>query len=159
MVEDQPELRRLAVRQLAPLGLKIIEEADGLGALDALEEFGPRIRLAVVDWTLPRLGGAELLMRLADEHPDLPILLCSGYALGPREAPWTNVKGFLTKPYAKADLIDLVQSLWAASTRRTSLGSPLPQAVITARQGNLTPEEPGDAPQPRAEQRKEHTDS
>lgn len=115
IVEDQSDLRRLAVRQLSSLGLNIVDAVDGVDALQKLEEFGPRVRLVITDWTLPRLGGAELIMRFAREYPDVPVLLCSGHALSPSQVPWDNIKGFLSKPYSKAELIAHVEALWTTS--------------------------------------------
>lgn len=128
IVEDQPELRRLVMRQLLGLNLEILEAGDGTEALEILKAQGPRVRVALVDWTLPVLGGAELVRRMSQEHADLPILLCSAHPLTPAQRRGDNVKGFMLKPYLRSTLREHLAQLWPPFLQAAT---PLPQAIVS----------------------------
>lgn len=128
IVEDQAELRRLVTRQLLGLNLEILEAGDGIEALEILKQHGPRVRAALVDWTLPVLGGAELVRRMSQEHASLPILLCSAHPLTPAQRRGDNVKGFMLKPYLRATLRQHLGEIWPPFLQAAV---PLPQAIIS----------------------------
>jgi len=130
IVEDQAELRRLVMRQLLGLNLEILEAGDGIEALQILQDHGPRVRAALVDWTLPVLGGAELVRRMGQEHASLPILLCSAHPLTPAQCRGDNVKGFMLKPYLRATLREHLAELWPPFVQTAT---PLPQAIVSHR--------------------------
>src|SRR5262249_30316568 len=70
---------------LEELGYRIITASN---AADAIEEFGKhKFDLVVTDFKMPRMNGVELIARLREESPGVPIILLSGYvdALGMNE--------------------------------------------------------------------------
>jgi len=75
VVEDDPRVRRLAVRRLAGLGYRVLEAADGPGALSVLE----------ASWV--------------DLQPGLPAVITSGYAVPESLADLPPGTGWLPKPY------------------------------------------------------------
>ena len=49
-------------------------------AADALDQFMPsKFDLVVTDYKMPRMNGIELIARLRELVPDLPVILISGY--------------------------------------------------------------------------------
>jgi len=76
LVVDDIESNRLVIRLfLRPLGIEVVEAADGLAALDALRT-GP-FDAAFLDLHLPELGGAEVAARIRRGEagrPDLALL-------------------------------------------------------------------------------------
>ena len=59
----------------------VVEEApDGAAALDRVHGGAMPLDAVVSDIVMPRLNGVELLRALTSTHPDLPIILMSGYA-------------------------------------------------------------------------------
>jgi CheY-like chemotaxis protein len=86
LVDDN--VNGLAARKtvLEELGHRIV--TAGTGA-DALEQFARHnFDLVVTDYRMPRMDGLELIARLREHRPDLPIVLISGVAdaLGLSEA-------------------------------------------------------------------------
>jgi CheY-like chemotaxis protein len=79
VVDDEPDLRRIAARILLEEGYSVHEARDGLEALDYISSGKPSLDAIVTDIVMPRLDGVGLLRRLAVIQPDLPVLLMSGY--------------------------------------------------------------------------------
>jgi two-component system cell cycle sensor histidine kinase/response regulator CckA len=106
VVDDEPILRRIAVRILLDEGYLVHEAADGLEALEFIQRGDASCDAVVSDIVMPRLDGVELLRRLALIRPDLPVVLMSGYGfeeLAQRgiEAPC----GVLAKPFPPERLV------------------------------------------------------
>lgn len=112
VVEDEPQVRMLTSRVLAQLGYDVIAAEDGSEALAlAASHHGP-IALLLTDMVMPRMGGGELVRRMRELHPDLPVLLMSGYSeeLVAAEHP---DHPFLAKPFTPAELAEAVRRVLA----------------------------------------------
>jgi CheY-like chemotaxis protein len=112
VVEDEPRIRQLVVRELAGLGFRVVEAGDGEAALAALAAPGP-FDLAVLDLVLPRLTGRQVFEALRARHPDVPVLITSGFARDDRLAALLDqpAVGFLEKPWRPSELLDAVERL------------------------------------------------
>jgi two-component system, cell cycle sensor histidine kinase and response regulator CckA len=117
VVDDEPTVRRLARRVLLEDGFEVIEAADGAEALDLVDGSADPLRVVVSDIVMPKLNGVQLLQRLSITHPELPVILMSGYA-GPElaergiQAPCS----LLVKPFKPEELV--------AEVRRCIRGQP-----------------------------------
>ncbi len=106
IVEDDPDVRALAVNVLASLGYRVCEAGTGKAALDTLERESD-IDLLLTDVVLPGgMGGPDLAERARRRHANLRVLFMSGYpenAMGSmgRLADDTLL---LQKPFRTADL-------------------------------------------------------
>lgn len=81
VVDDEPGVRQLAARILYEEGFEVHEAVDGRDALDFIERGGVSLDAVLSDIVMPRLNGVQLTELLARTHPDLPIVLMSGYGL------------------------------------------------------------------------------
>ncbi len=79
VVEDEEEVRRLAVRILRGQGYKVLEASQGDDALRLCEEHNRPIQLMVTDVVMPGMDGRELTNRLMLLHPETKVLYMSGY--------------------------------------------------------------------------------
>ena len=114
VVDDDIRVRAALVGVLAQAGYQVREARDGLEALDLLGE--ARASLLVSDVAMPGMSGVELLRRVREHHPSLPVLIYSGYAerddVQPLlEQPFTR---FLRKPAPRAELLHAIASLLAS---------------------------------------------
>ena len=80
VVDDEGAVRRFAVRVLERAGFLVVEARDGAEALEVVRKAGSQIEMVVSDIVMPRVNGVELMQALATSHPDLPVILMSGYA-------------------------------------------------------------------------------
>ncbi|MGD8374988.1 MAG: sigma-54 dependent transcriptional regulator [Acidobacteriota bacterium] len=72
LVEDDPSHRALYARRLQQDGFRVIESES---AEAALERFAPEVAAVVTDMRLPRMSGADLMDRLHQSRPDLPVII------------------------------------------------------------------------------------
>jgi two-component system, cell cycle sensor histidine kinase and response regulator CckA len=112
LVEDQPEVRRIARMMLARQGYTVIEADGGQQALDLLETEGP-IHLLLTDVVMPAIGGRELAQQVRILRPDVRVLFASGYtdeALAQQGvlAPGSDI---IQKPFTRDALLHKVRSV------------------------------------------------
>jgi len=79
IVEDDKEVRMLAMRILKTQGYRVLEASHGGDALRVLEEWKGPIDLMVTDVVMPEMSGRELANRLIPFHPKIKVLFMSGY--------------------------------------------------------------------------------
>ena len=113
LVEDNAQVRQTAARQLAALGYRTVEAADGDAALHILRESSTPIDLLFSDIVMPgRLNGYELATTALESRPTLRVLLTSGYSGGVnrrRAGPARDLK-VLGKPYGLSDLAQAIRA-------------------------------------------------
>jgi two-component system cell cycle sensor histidine kinase/response regulator CckA len=80
VVDDEGAVRRFVVRDLEREGYGVLEARDGAEALEMIRGGTASYDVVVSDIVMPRLNGVELMQALASSHPDLPVILMSGYA-------------------------------------------------------------------------------
>ncbi len=108
VVEDNDDFRELLCEMLRILGHSAISEASAEQALKALSANHPD--LVISDLTLPGMSGAELAKQLHASHPEIKIILSSGYGLPPGTQFDFNV-GVLSKPYSLNQLIQALSEV------------------------------------------------
>jgi two-component system cell cycle sensor histidine kinase/response regulator CckA len=110
VVDDESAVRRFAVRVLQREGYLVAEATDGMEALDLIRMNGVSLEVVVSDIVMPRLNGVELMKALAESHPDLPVILMSGYATTAlSELGIAAPCSMLTKPFPAERLLTEVQ--------------------------------------------------
>jgi PAS domain S-box-containing protein len=113
VVEDDPEVRALAARQLDGLGYRVLEAEDGLTARAVMDR-ADRIDLLLSDVVLPGgMSGAEVLEQVRDRDPDVKVLFMSGYsgdAARPR-ASLDDGAPLLDKPFRRDVLARKVRQI------------------------------------------------
>ena len=113
VVDDDENVRAVAVRQLTSLGYRVIAAAGGAEALDRLRVV-PDIDLLFVDVMMPNgMGGRECADQAKALRPGLKVLFASGYFEGAlvQRGDIDEAADFLVKPYRKKDLATKVQEI------------------------------------------------
>jgi CheY-like chemotaxis protein len=114
VVEDEEPVRRLAVRTLRAAGYQVREAADGLKALELLNQPGqPPIDLLVTDLVMPNLSGRELAEEMAQRQPGIRVLYTSGYTDDAivRHGILQAEVSFMSKPYVPLTLLRRVREV------------------------------------------------
>ncbi len=79
IVEDEPSVRKVAVRILSNLGYTVFEAGDGEEALQVAKKHNGEICLLLTDVVMPRMSGKELADQLRMITPGIRVLFVSGY--------------------------------------------------------------------------------
>ena len=89
---------------LEEMGHEVVEATSGAAALDALAN--DSFDLLITDHAMPGMTGAELAQKASERHPDLKIIVASGYA----ELPEGVVRDLprLRKPFTDRELADAI---------------------------------------------------
>jgi two-component system cell cycle sensor histidine kinase/response regulator CckA len=110
VVDDETAVRRFACRVLEREGYVVTEATDGAEALEIVQAQGSCFAVVVSDIVMPRVNGVELLQALAVSHPDLPVILISGYATAElTELGIPAPCSILPKPFPAEQLLAEVQ--------------------------------------------------
>ena len=110
IVDDERALVALAEEVLAELNYEPVGFDSSLAALQALRAQPQRFDLVLTDETMPNLTGTELAREIRQSHPEIPILLMSGYS-GPQlteRAQAAGVSDVLRKPLVRRDIAEPV---------------------------------------------------
>jgi PAS domain S-box-containing protein len=116
-VDDEASIRRLGQTILEHHGYGVLLAKNGEEALEVFQREQGRIRLVVLDLTMPRLSGRDVLKQLLRLDPKMRILISSGHQM-PTDANELQRQGmirFVPKPYRPDDLARSVRTLLDAS--------------------------------------------
>jgi len=112
VVEDNPSLRTVVVRQLEAIGLRVLEAENAQMALGVLKD-EPRVDLVFTDVVLPgNMDGYALARAIKEDYPNLKIIMTSGFpGMRFNETKLANGLPLLSKPYRKQDLVRMVREI------------------------------------------------
>jgi CheY-like chemotaxis protein len=123
IVEDQPEVRRLALSILRHDGYQLLEAENGEQALQLCENHPGKIDLLVTDIVMPGLNGRDLATRLVQKRQDMKVLYISGYSadlLAPQGFLEPDTE-YLPKPFSPAQLSTKVRELLGSGKPNSTL--------------------------------------
>ncbi|RYY27935.1 MAG: response regulator [Sphingomonadales bacterium] len=107
LVDDDHDLREVLASALEAHGHVVTQAVDGLAALLALKAGVPDV--AVIDFAMPGMNGAELARRIGKKWPGLPILFASGFADTDAIAAIGGEAKILSKPFRVEELLIAVE--------------------------------------------------
>ncbi len=101
LVDDEEMIRTSGKRMLEKLGCEVVLAGDGKEAVEICRERKGDFGLVVLDLVMPVMDGPEAFEELRREHPDLRILLSSGYAKEDKAEGLLveGAVGFIQKPF------------------------------------------------------------
>ena len=80
IAEDDDAIRGLVVRVLTDDGHDLTATANGVAALDALNRHDGNFDLLLTDVKMPAMDGIALALATGRDHPEIAIMLMTGYA-------------------------------------------------------------------------------
>ncbi|UDL93281.1 response regulator [Lichenihabitans sp. PAMC28606] len=105
VVDDDTLVSAGTTAMLEDLGHAVIEVDSAAHALAVLNDPHERIDLVVTDHAMPGMTGLELARHLQTSHPDLPVILATGYAELLQEE-WEGARlPRLAKPFRQNELL------------------------------------------------------
>ena len=113
VVEDEEEVRKLAVQILRRQGYTVLEASQGNEASHICEQHKGPIHLMVMDVVMPGMNGRELAKSLEPHHPEMKVLYMSGYTDDAIVHHGVLEKGlsFLQKPFTIDGLLRKVREV------------------------------------------------
>ncbi len=108
IVDDELNMRLVLAAMLKKEGYEVASAADGSEALQILKA-GP-IAAVVTDLKMPRIDGMELLNRVSQEYPDVPVIMITahGTVATAVEALKKGALDYITKPFELEELKHVV---------------------------------------------------
>jgi DNA-binding NtrC family response regulator len=105
-VDDDATVSEVARQMLERRGFEVVVAADGIDALSHFQQRRSELRLALVDLTMPRMGGEELVGAIRAVDGALPVVLMSGYSEGEVAGrfPPSLVSACIQKPFRLEEL-------------------------------------------------------
>jgi two-component system, cell cycle response regulator CpdR len=119
IAEDEESIRNLVARALRQDGHEVLTANDGAEALDVLVREKGAFELLLTDIRMPVMDGIALALAAARDHPDLTILLMTGYADQRERAHGLDalIYDVLTKPFTLATMRSAVTEALSAPAR------------------------------------------
>jgi PAS domain S-box-containing protein len=114
IVEDEPDVRRMAERILGKNGYAVIGSDGGESALDVCRQAGQPIHLLLTDVVMPGMLGTELVEQVRAIRPELGVIFMSGYShevLAPDALAEQGSAAFIEKPFNAGELLQAVRGL------------------------------------------------
>ena len=111
VVEDDEAVRIPTARMLRKMGYTVFEAHNGCMAIGMIMDAAATFDLVVTDMIMPQMGGVEMMTRLHEMYPALPVLFLSGYtedALTGNGSMIPDVN-FLHKPFTRGELARAVR--------------------------------------------------
>jgi PAS domain S-box-containing protein len=113
VVDDDDEVRQVAVSLLEDLGYDVFQASNGSEALNMLQK-NPKIMLLFSDIVMPGgMNGLELAEKSRERHPKIQVLLSSGFATAAMRSKngTPEVKNLLSKPYSRVVLAQKIREI------------------------------------------------
>jgi len=121
LVEDDLALREALTETLRLAGHEVLTAQDGTAALQILENNA--VSTVVTDYQMKPMNGYELLRRVREHHPQLPVLLMTAHGTI-QHAVQSMVEGatdYLVKPFSAQLLIEKLHRIIPDESPRTDL--------------------------------------
>jgi two-component system cell cycle sensor histidine kinase/response regulator CckA len=121
VIDDEPLVRTLAGEVLSDIGFDVIQACDGEEGIEVFKAHADKVCLVLLDLTMPKKSGDEVLRELRRLRPDVRVVLSSGYNEQDTTARFAGkgLAGFLQKPYSAAGLERAVREAYLRHADKT----------------------------------------
>ena len=113
VIDDEPMVLGLADSMLTRFGYKAIAVASGGEALRLFEKTPDiEVHLALVDLVMPQMSGVEVVERIHELRPGLPVLYFSAYSEDDSPRPmFARGAPFIAKPFTSLQLTHKIREV------------------------------------------------
>jgi two-component system cell cycle sensor histidine kinase/response regulator CckA len=111
LVDDEEMIRGVARRMLEKSGFSVITAADGFAAIEMFKKHRERIRLVLLDMTMPRMDGESCLRELRQIDPGVRVIMTSGFNEQDIVGRFVGEgpAGFVQKPFTRGELLPKIR--------------------------------------------------
>lgn len=113
VADNELTIRKVVETLLKRTGLRVLLAEDGAEAVELFKQHATEIRFVLLDLTMPKLDGVEVLAELRRIQPGVKAILMSGYdAANVTERSVTEgFVAFIAKPFGLQKLAELAQQI------------------------------------------------
>ena len=114
VVEDEPDVRRMAERILTKSGYSVIGTSGGEEALEVCARADQPLDLLLTDVIMPGMLGTDLVAQVKEIRPQLRVIFMSGYShavLAPEALAGQRGTAFIEKPFNAGELLRAIRDL------------------------------------------------
>jgi two-component system, chemotaxis family, chemotaxis protein CheY len=116
VIDDDPAVQRSIRRQLkSAASLSVVFESDPVAGLSRIDR--ERYDLVMCDIKMTPIGGLEVLARIKEAHPTLPVIILTGFVDDQiiERAQALGCADFLIKPVRKGQLVEAITKVLEGS--------------------------------------------
>ncbi|MDY0221886.1 MAG: response regulator [Desulfobacterium sp.] len=101
IVDDEEGVLEVCSEMIKSLGYSVMAVRSGMAAVDVVKENPGGIDLVILDMVMPGLSGFETFEQIKSIHPEVKVLISSGYTKIEELAGFADfiVENFIPKPY------------------------------------------------------------
>jgi len=111
VADDEEAVLTVTCKTLERLGYECVRCSNGAEALALLSEDQPDVDIALLDLTMPELGGGEVLEELRRRGATTPVILMSGFGATSPELASAGPTEFIEKPFGPGELSRRIQRI------------------------------------------------
>jgi PAS domain S-box-containing protein len=115
IVDDEEAVLQTASAMLRNTGYEVALAENGRLAVDLFHQRDGRFALALLDLTMPVMGGPQTIRQLKAIRPEVPVLVSTGFTeeTAMRRFAGADIAGFIQKPYTLHTLVEKIRSILA----------------------------------------------
>ena len=83
VVDDEPTTRNALQEVLTALNYQVLTATNGVEAMETIAQDPGQVEMVLTDFKMPYMSGEELCRHIADQYPEIHVILMTGY---PQEA-------------------------------------------------------------------------
>jgi len=113
LVDDEKDILKIGKEMLGRFGYKVITAQSGEEAIEIIRKMDTFPDLAILDLSMPGMGGHRCLEKLLEMDPELKIIIASGYSANGtvKKTLDSGAAGFIGKPYRLQDMLRKVRKV------------------------------------------------
>lgn len=112
LAEDDPAVMRALTLTLSRSGYSVLPCQNGHEAVEAFRENRDTVRIALIDFRMPIMNGAQAFVEINKIDPSFPVILMSGNLADPAldALKKEGLSAVLEKPYTRVDLMRAIRA-------------------------------------------------
>ncbi|MBU1341112.1 MAG: response regulator [Proteobacteria bacterium] len=125
-VDDETAIVEIVTQSLERLGYEVTGKTSSVEALNEFETHPDRFDLIITDMTMPGIIGTNLIKKIREIRPGIPVMLCTGYShLADAEtAKALNINEFIYKPVSINELSAKVRKIFDQTNEPQAINEP-----------------------------------
>lgn len=115
IIDDDSDVRSFVAEMLKTAGYKVRQAKNGLGGIEQVRRDVPDV--ALVDFAMPEMNGAEVAEAIREISPDQKIIFITGYAESAALEATAPDAPVIRKPFRADELVRCIDQILAADTK------------------------------------------